>query len=148
MSDPASDRCPDIIHQIPEHWTAVDRFQSFELVELDYDDPNARRAMTPHGESPEDVKERQLFHGTPTLQAARGICANSFDFRRSGENVGAIHWGKGAYFSTTAEYSHSYTTDQMEASGHHMRYMFLGRVLGQHTLGHPSYKMPPEQQTV
>ncbi|XP_025083446.1 uncharacterized protein LOC112557670 [Pomacea canaliculata] len=153
----AVQRCPDIIHQIPEHWTAVDRFQSFELVELDYDDPkyvdarrqffstmneekhqvvhifrvqnpalwdkycSARRAMTPHGESPEDVKERQLFHGTPTLQAARGICANSFDFRRSGENVGAIHWGKGAYFSTTAEYSHSYTTDQMEASGHHMR---------------------------
>ncbi|XP_025082037.1 poly [ADP-ribose] polymerase 12-like [Pomacea canaliculata] len=126
-----------LLHRVPEHWTAVDRFQNFELVELNSTHPeyvnvhrqffstmdvskhkivhmfrvqnpglwdkycSARRAMTPKDWSPEDVDERQLFHGTPTLQASRGICTNSFDFRRSGENVGAV-LGKGAYFSTTA----------------------------------------------
>ncbi|PVD35541.1 hypothetical protein C0Q70_02504 [Pomacea canaliculata] len=95
-----------LLHRVPEHWTAVDRFQNFELVELnsthpEYVNVHRQRAMTPKDWSPEDVDERQLFHGTPTLQASRGICTNSFDFRRSGENVGAV-LGKGAYFSTTA----------------------------------------------
>ncbi|PVD35525.1 hypothetical protein C0Q70_02488 [Pomacea canaliculata] len=170
-----------VLHQVPDYWAAVDRFQDYELVELDSDDPeydavqrqffstmdinghnivhvfrvqnpvlwykycSARRAMTPRGQSHEDVAERQLFHGTPTLQAARGICANSFDFRRSGENVGAV-WGKGAYFSTTAKYSHSYTRAHITLTGDPLRFMFLGRILvGQYTLGHSSYTKPPER---
>ncbi|PVD35531.1 hypothetical protein C0Q70_02494 [Pomacea canaliculata] len=170
-----------VLHQVPDYWAAVDRFQDYELVELDSDDPeydavqrqffstmdinghnivhvfrvqnpvlwykycSARRAMTPRGQSHEDVAERQLFHGTPTLQAARGICANSFDFRRSGENVGTV-WGKGAYFSTTAKYSHSYTRVHTTLTGDPLRFMFLGRILvGQYTLGHSSYTKPPER---
>ncbi|PVD35528.1 hypothetical protein C0Q70_02491 [Pomacea canaliculata] len=170
-----------VVHQVPKHWSAVDHFQDFELVELESADPeyitvqrqffstmsmteqkivhmfrvqnpglwdkycSARRAMAPRGQRPEEVEERQLFHGTPTLQAARGICANSFDFRRSGENVGAIH-GKGAYFSTTAKFSHSYTRVHTPVTGDPLRFMFLGRILvGQYTLGHPSYTKPPER---
>ncbi|PVD35535.1 hypothetical protein C0Q70_02498 [Pomacea canaliculata] len=154
---------PSVVHQVPKHWSAVDHFQDFELVELESADPeyitvqrqffstmsmteqNAKRAMTPRGQRPEEVDERQLFHGTPTLQAARGICANSFDFRRSGENVGAIH-GKGAYFSTTAKYSHSYTRVHTTVRGDSLRFMFLGRILvGQYTLGNASYTKPPER---
>ncbi|PVD35534.1 hypothetical protein C0Q70_02497 [Pomacea canaliculata] len=172
---------PSVVHQVPKHWSAVDHFQDFELVELEAADPeyitvqrqffstmsmteqkfvhvlrvqnpglwdkycSARRAMTPRGQKPEEVDERQLFHGTPTLQTARGICANSFDFRRSGENVGAIH-GKGAYFSTTAKYSHSYTSADTTVRGDPLRFMFLGRILvGQYTLGDPSYTKPPER---
>ncbi|PVD35543.1 hypothetical protein C0Q70_02506 [Pomacea canaliculata] len=134
-----------VLHQVPDHWSAVDHFQDFELVDLSETSADARRAMTPRGQRPEEVEERQLFHGTPTLQAARGICANSFDFRRSGENVGAIH-GKGAYFSTTAKYSHSYTRAHITAKGDSLRFMFLGRILvGQYTLGNPSYTKPPER---
>ncbi|PVD35547.1 hypothetical protein C0Q70_02510 [Pomacea canaliculata] len=170
-----------VLHHVPEHWSVVDHFQDFELVELDSASPeyaavqrqffstmkarqheimhmfrvqnpglwdkycSARRAMTPKGQAPKEVEERQLFHGTPTLQAARGICANSFDFRRSGENVGA-RWGKGAYFSTTAKFSHSYTRAHTTLTGDSLRFMFLGRILvGQYTLGHPSYTKPPER---
>ncbi|PVD35526.1 hypothetical protein C0Q70_02489 [Pomacea canaliculata] len=103
---------------------------------------SARRAMTPKGQAPKDVKERQLFHGTPTLQAARGICTNSFDFRRSGENVGTV-WGKGAYF-TTARYSDKFTNPIIVASGHPVRIMFLEGFSWAYTLGHPSYAKPPE----
>ncbi|PVD35545.1 hypothetical protein C0Q70_02508 [Pomacea canaliculata] len=182
MSSLLLDKTPtSVLHQVPEHWSVVDHFQDFELVELDSANPeyaavqrqffstmktreheivhmfrvqnpglwdkycSARRAMTPKGQAPNDVKERQLFHGTPTLQAARGICANSFDFRRSGENVGA-RWGKGAYFSTTAKFSHSYTRAHTTVTGDPLRFMFLGRILvGQYTLGHPSYTKPPER---
>ncbi|XP_025083447.1 poly [ADP-ribose] polymerase 11-like [Pomacea canaliculata] len=170
-----------VLHQVPDHWSAVDHFQDFELVELSetaaeyitvqrqffstmnrrmhktvhifrVQNPglwdkycSARRAMTPRGQRPGEVEERRLFHGTPTLDAARGICANGFDFRRSGENVGTV-WGKGAYFSTTARYSHSYTRIDTTVTGDPLRFMFLGKVLvGQYTLGDPSYTKPPER---
>ncbi|KAK7462560.1 hypothetical protein BaRGS_00038389 [Batillaria attramentaria] len=97
---------------------------------------STKRAMTPRDGSASDVDERRLFHGTPTLLGARGICANNMDFRRSGENVGALY-GKGSYFSAHAIYSHSYT------QGPH-RYMFLAKVLvGKYTAGKPSYMSPP-----
>ncbi|XP_025082031.1 poly [ADP-ribose] polymerase 11-like [Pomacea canaliculata] len=169
------------VHQVPDTWSVVDRFQDFELVELDSDNSDycavhrqffltmdvtkhnivnifrvqnpglwdkycsAKRAMTPKDQVQKGVDERQLFHGTPTLQAARGICANSFDFRRSGENVGAV-LGKGAYFSTTAKYSHKFTSVHIPAKGDPTRFMFLGRILvGQYTLGRSSYTKPPER---
>ena len=95
--------------------------------------------MTPRDKTNEEVDERKLFHGTPTWQAARGICANNIDFRRAGDNVGA-KYGKGAYFSTTARYSHSYT-----AGPEHC--MFMARVLvGMFTKGEPSYKTPPVRE--
>lgn len=98
-----------------------------------------KRAMTPRDMTDKDVDERQLFHGTPTLDAVRGICANNMDFRRSGENVGA-KYGKGSYFSTSSLYSHSYT----RVSENTCRFMFLARVLvGKYTLGEESFSFPP-----
>ena len=85
------------------------------------------------------MDERKLFHGTPSLQAARGICANSMDFRRSGQNVGAL-FGKGSYFSAHALYSHNYTRSPD-------RYVFLAKVLvGKFTQGKESYAAPPPRE--
>ncbi|PVD35527.1 hypothetical protein C0Q70_02490 [Pomacea canaliculata] len=170
---------PEHLLTVPDHWSAVDHFQDFELVELSktsaeyiavqqqflstmderkhqtvhifrVQNPglwdkycSARRAMAARDQKSEHVAERPLFHGTPTLEAAMGICANSFDFRRSGEHVGTT-LGKGAYFSTTAKYSHSYTRVHTPVTGDPLRFMFLGRILvGQYTLGDPSYTKPP-----
>lgn len=98
-----------------------------------------KRSMTPRDGSEIDVNELRLFHGTPALLAARGICANNMDFRRSGDNVGVLY-GKGSYFSKNAVYSHSYTHGPS-------RYMFLAKVLvGKYTLGKPEYKSPPPRE--
>ena len=95
--------------------------------------------MTPRDRYQQDVDERKLFHGTPSLQAARGICANSMDFRRSGQNVGSL-FGKGSYFSAHAVYSHNYTRGPD-------RYMFLAKVLvGKFTQGKESYTSPPVRE--
>ena len=100
---------------------------------------STKRTMTPRDRSADDVDERKLFHGTPTLLAARGICTNSMDFRRAGDNVGA-RFGRGSYFSTSARYSNDYTSGTE-------RYMFLARVLvGKFTRGDPSYKTPPVRE--
>ncbi|XP_076452147.1 LOW QUALITY PROTEIN: uncharacterized protein LOC143287759 [Babylonia areolata] len=160
---------------LPSHWSSIDCYQEFELVELETSSPeyldvdrvfhstlskdgstihhifrvqnpslwdkycSEKRRMTPRGAFAKDVDERKLFHGTPSLLAARGICANNIDFRLAGENVGA-KFGRGAYFSANAVYSHSYTQGQA-------RYMFLARVLvGEYTLGDPSYKRPPVRE--
>ncbi|XP_025082026.1 TCDD-inducible poly [ADP-ribose] polymerase-like [Pomacea canaliculata] len=170
------------VHQVPDNWSVVDRFQDFELVELESDNSDycvvhqaffltmdvtkhnivnifrvqnpglwdkycsAKRAMISKDQIQEGVDESLLFHGTPTLQAVRGICANSFDFRRSGENMGTV-WGKGAYFSTSAQYSHDYTGVHTPVTGDPTRFMFLARILvGQYTLGHPSYTKPPVRE--
>lgn len=95
--------------------------------------------MTPRDRMLQEVDERKLFHGTPSLQAARGICASSMDFRRSGQNVGSL-FGKGSYFSAHAVYSHNYTCGPD-------RYMFLANVLvGKFTLGKESYTSPPVRE--
>ncbi|KAL8601654.1 hypothetical protein ACOMHN_033830 [Nucella lapillus] len=100
---------------------------------------STRRAMTPRGGMSQDVDERKLFHGTPTLLAARGICANNIDFRRAGENTGAM-FGKGSYFSAHALYSHSYTQSPD-------RYMFQAKVLvGRFTRGQQAYTQPPVRE--
>lgn len=101
--------------------------------------PSTKRAMTPRDRMLQEVDERKLFHGTPSLQAARGICANNMDFRRSGQNVGSL-FGKGSYFSAHAVYSHNYTCGPD-------RYMFLAKVLvGKFTLGKESYTSPPVRE--
>ncbi|KAL8601651.1 hypothetical protein ACOMHN_033827 [Nucella lapillus] len=168
---------PPTIHQtdLPAHWCTVDRFQTFELVELapaceEYaqvrksfwvtmpssqvhivhifrvQNPSlwdkycsAKRSMAPPGGRVEEVEERELFHGTPALLAARGICTNGFDFRRAGNNVGT-RYGRGSYFSTSANYSHSYTHSPD-------RFMFRAKVLvGDYIKGDPSYTKPPERE--
>ena len=75
------------------------------------------------GQSPDDIKERHLFHGTDSENVCRGICTNSFDFRTSGKNATAF--GEGSYFAVTAKYSHSYT----KSDGVGMRFMFQAKVL-------------------
>ncbi|KAL4220983.1 poly ADP-ribose polymerase [Mactra antiquata] len=82
------------------------------------------------------VDKRYLFHGTQTLDAVRGISINNFDIRVSGAH-GTLY-GDGAYFATTAKYSHNYTSPPK-------RFMFLVNVLvGQYTKGHKSYRRPPD----
>ncbi|XP_048248810.1 flocculation protein FLO11-like [Haliotis rufescens] len=86
----------------------------------------------------EIIDQRQLFHGTDTLDVVNNICINNFDFRVSGKN--ATVYGKGAYFARDAKYSHSYTKGRD-------RYMFLARVLaGKYTLGDSSYTRPPPRK--
>ena len=83
------------------------------------------------------IDERKLFHGTDNREVVQGICAQCFDFRMSGKN--ATFYGKGAYFATTAKYSHSYTNGDP-------RFMFQARVLvGEYTLGEKSLTRPPEK---
>ena len=84
-----------------------------------------------------EVYKRNLFHGTGTTNAVRGIATNNFDFRICGQN-GTAH-GKGTYFHKNASYSHLYT----DCSGH-FRYMFRACVLvGDYTAGTPTYMRPP-----
>ncbi|XP_046551754.1 uncharacterized protein LOC124261477 [Haliotis rubra] len=88
--------------------------------------------------STESIDQRQLFHGTDTLDVVNNICINNFDFRVSGKN--ATVYGKGAYFARDAKYSHNYTKGRN-------KYMFLARVLvGKYTLGDSSYTRPPPRK--
>ncbi|WAR04671.1 PAR12-like protein [Mya arenaria] len=66
------------------------------------------------------LDKRNLYHGTDSVNAIRGICTNNFDFRLSGKN--ATRHGDGAYFASDAKYSHLYTNPPM-------RYMFQAVVL-------------------
>ena len=66
--------------------------------------------------------EMLLYHGT-SYEVADAICFQNFDFRLCGKH--ATVYGKGTYFSTSARYSHRYTTP--DSNGHY--YMFLAKVL-------------------
>ena len=82
--------------------------------------------------------ERKLFHGTPQEETVRCICNQNFDPRVHGAHGTA--YGKGAYFSTSASYSNSYTT----SSGRGLRYMFYASVLvGRYVAGKSNYQRPP-----
>ncbi|XP_076452148.1 uncharacterized protein LOC143287760 [Babylonia areolata] len=176
-------KCPTV-HQsdLPKHWCTVDRFQHFELVELNaggaeyrgveasfhdtvhrsrvsivhifrVQNPSlwdkfcsTKRGMAPREGHVGQVREEELFHGTPSLLAARGICTNNIDFRRAGENAGAVY-GQGSYFSTTASYSHNYTQRPDEDNPNPDRFMFRAKVLvGEYIRGHQSYKRPPVRE--
>ena len=83
------------------------------------------------------VDERNLFHGTDTLETCRKICTNCFDFRISGKN--ATVYGEGSYFAVESKYSNSYTA----RAGSML--MFRAKVLvGKYTKGERSFKRPPE----
>jgi hypothetical protein len=85
------------------------------------------------------MNERSLFHGTTDKKTVRCICYQNFDHRMHG--VHGTLYGKGAYFSATAKYSHSYTQPLAE-TGH--RFMFLALVLvGRSAVGKPEYQRPP-----
>ncbi|WAR04577.1 PAR11-like protein [Mya arenaria] len=81
------------------------------------------------------LDKRNLYHGTDSDDAIRGICTNNFDFRLSGKN--ATRHGHGVYFASNAKDSHLYTNPPM-------RYMFQAVVLvGSYTQGKPEYRRPP-----
>lgn len=70
----------------------------------------------------DSASQRLLYHGT-SHDVAAAICFQNFDFRLSGKNV--TIYGKGAYFSASAGYSHNYSTPN--SKGHY--YMFVAEVL-------------------
>ena len=83
--------------------------------------------------------ERQLFHGTVDETTVRCICHQNFDHRMHG--VHGTVYGKGAYFATTAKYSHQYTKPFGPGAS---RWMFSARVLiGKSALGNTEYRRPP-----
>ena len=85
------------------------------------------------------VTKLQLFHGTDSLDAVRGICIDNFDPRVSGKN--ATRYGDGAYFARTSKYSHCYTDSRSE-----LKFMFVASVLvGDAAQGHKDLRKPPEK---
>ena len=68
------------------------------------------------------ANEKRLYHGT-SYDVADAICHQNFDSRLCGKN--ATLYGKGAYFSKSASYSHNYST--ADSKGHY--YMFVAQVL-------------------
>lgn len=88
----------------------------------------------------QNVDERDLFHGTDSLNTCRGICTNNFDFRTSGRN--ATLYGEGSYFAVRSKLSHSYTKADTPFE---YRFMLRAKVLvGQFAEGNPSLRRPPE----
>ncbi|XP_063410873.1 uncharacterized protein LOC134693865 [Mytilus trossulus] len=88
----------------------------------------------------QNIDERDLFHGTDSLDTCRGICTNNFDFRTSGRN--ATVYGEGSYFAVRARLSHSYTKADSTTD---IRFLFRAKVLvGKFTQGNPSLRRPPE----
>ena len=86
-----------------------------------------------------DPEEERLFHGTREEETARCICHQNFDPRMNGVN--GTQYGKGAYFSKTAEYSHAFTRPNGEKG---IRFMFCARVaVGNVVAGRPEYPRPP-----
>ena len=74
------------------------------------------------------ANEKFLYHGT-SYDTADAICFQNFDFRLCGKN--ATSYGKGAYFSTSASYSHNYSKPDSE----NCYYMFIAQVLvGRYTV--------------
>lgn len=86
----------------------------------------------------DEVKEVQVYHGTPEEETVRWICSLGFDQRMHGKH--GSKYGSGVYFATTAKYSHCYT----QPSERGLRYMFCARVLvGRTVEGKTEYRRPP-----
>jgi len=86
------------------------------------------------------ANEQSLFHGTPDEATVRCIFYQNFDPRMHGRH-GTVY-GKGVYFSATAEYSHHYTQPCLKNGGR--RFMFYARVLvGKSTIGKSDLQRPP-----
>ncbi|KAK3583836.1 hypothetical protein CHS0354_022881 [Potamilus streckersoni] len=123
------------------HIMYICRVQNMELwMAYDGQKKSMKVSLERSGQTKE-VDERNLFHGTDTLDTVQGICTNCFDFRVCGKH-GTVY-GKGSYFARDAKYSHSYTNSSNTAA---VRYMFLAKVLvGEYTTGCPNYTRPPEK---
>ncbi|KAK3583838.1 hypothetical protein CHS0354_022883 [Potamilus streckersoni] len=117
------------------------RVQNMELwMAYDGQKRSMKVSLERSGQSKE-VDERNLFHGTDSLNTVLGICTNNFDFRLCGKN--GTFFGKGAYFAQDARYSNRFTNFYSNTAE---RYMFMAKVLvGEYTFGHPTYTRPPEK---
>lgn len=83
--------------------------------------------------------EVMVYHGTAEEETTRWICGVGFDQRMHGVN-GTVY-GKGAYFATTARYSHDYTRPSPR---NNLRYMFYAKItIGKVARGDGSLKRPP-----
>ncbi|XP_052082754.1 uncharacterized protein LOC127720282 isoform X2 [Mytilus californianus] len=101
---------------------------------------NHMLADAEQGGNGKTINDRNLFHGTDSLNTCRGICTNNFDFRTSGRN--ATVYGEGSYFAVRARTSHTYTQADLPTD---IRFMFRAKILvGQFTAGNPSLRRPPE----
>ena len=88
----------------------------------------------------QNVDERDLFHGTDSLNTCLGICTNNFDFHTSGRNV--TPYGKGSYFTVRCKSSPIYTKADTPFE---YRFMLRAKVLvGQFAEGTPFLHQPPE----
>ncbi|CAM9667423.1 unnamed protein product, partial [Heterosigma akashiwo] len=71
-----------------------------------------------------DLNERNLFHGTKSLESVVGIAREGFDWRLNGTH--GTCYGKGSYFSADLAYSSENFT-QAKSKG--VGYVFIARVL-------------------
>ncbi|UJR24483.1 hypothetical protein I4U23_005858 [Adineta vaga] len=82
--------------------------------------------------------ERKLYHGC--TQVSADLIIGSF-FNRTFAGINGTVYGKGAYFSTEATYSHGYALPNSNGE----RCMFVVSVLvGKTTLGNTSMSTPPQ----
>ncbi|CAC5401249.1 PARP7S [Mytilus coruscus] len=101
---------------------------------------NHMLADAEQGGNGKTINERNLFHGTDSLNTCRGICTNNFDFRTSGRN--ATVYGEGSYFAVRSRTSHAYTQADLPTD---IRFIFRAKILvWQFTVGNPSLRRPPE----
>lgn len=76
-----------------------------------------------------DVNEYPMWHGTPTANAAGGICSNGFDIAFAGAH--GLAWGHGFYFADAASTSMGYAGSGFRISDEYpaCSVMLLCRVL-------------------
>ena len=87
--------------------------------------------------------ERILFYGAKQ-ENIESICADNIDCRGQDEK-GVAAFGQGAYFTTEASLSNTYSKPDSQG----VRYMFLADVLvGSYTKGDPSLTRPPHKGDV
>lgn len=85
-----------------------------------------------------NCNEKQLFHGTMTECAVKGICRHGFDIRCNGVNN--TIYGRGSYFAASSGYSDRYAHNSVRRRS----WMFLARVLvGRYALGNKTMSRPP-----
>lgn len=84
------------------------------------------------------TNEQYLFHGT-SHEAVNHICAENFNWRMYGTNVGHLY-GQGTYFTNLAKLAHTY--GKSTCTGKKVMLVVLVLV-GKTTVGHDNMRFPP-----